>query len=226
MLTDLHGYSERTSTSSRESLSELVKTHNNLIRPIVDFYRGRVVKGLGDAFLCVFESATDAAVCAIAIQIVIQEFNKMQKEPSKKLSIRIMLNSGDVTLDSGDIYGDAVNIVSRMEKLPHFKDGGVGMSESTYLLVNRQEIKADSIGEHSFKGIVHPVKVYKLPLERQNLTELPTRLLDLVQNIASGRGFINHESKKILRHGFSKKFTALLIILIIKRFQIFTFYSK
>jgi class 3 adenylate cyclase len=199
MLTDLKGFTARSSSSSRESISDFVKTHNALIRPIVDFYRGRVVKGLGDAFLCVFDSATDAAICSIAITIVIHEFNKMQKSGAEKLNIRILLNSGDVTLDQGDIYGDAVNVLSRMEKLPAFEAGGIGISESTYLLMNRQEISAEFLGEHTFKGISHPVKVYRLPLEKQKLSELPTRLLELVQNIAAGKKVLayNKAAKKL-----------------------------
>lgn len=187
LLTDLRGYSEKSANSSRSEIADLVKTHNRLLRPVIDFYRGRVVKGLGDSFLCVFESATDASMCAIAVQVIVQEYNKNICDSESRLAIRVMINSGDVTIDDGDIYGEAVNIVSAMEKLPEFKEGGIGLSESTYLLMNRQEILAEAIGEFSLKGNSGVARVYRVCLEKQNLKELPTKLLSLVQQLSQGK---------------------------------------
>lgn len=205
MLTDLQGYSERSADSSRTDLVQLVQTHNNLIRPIIDFFRGKVVKTMGDAFLCIFESATDAASCALAIQHILSEYNKAQVDPHKHLHIRIIINSGDVTLDKDDIYGEPVNIVARMEKLPDFNEGGIGISESTYLLMNRKEIQADFIGEHTFKGVSNPIKVYRLLLDKQKLNQLPDNLNELINQVLKGKSGLRLSS-----NGHKKSSNALL----------------
>jgi len=185
MITDIQGFSQKSATSSREALLELIKTHNNLLKPIIGFYHGKIVKAMGDSFLCTFESATDAAVAATAIQMTVVEYNKQQRNEDLLLNIRIMICSGDVSIEKGDVFGEAVNTVSRMEKMPEFAQGGIGISESTYLLVNRQEILAESLGEQQFKGIGHPIKVYRLSLDKQKLTQLPTKLLDLVRQVTT-----------------------------------------
>ena len=86
MITDIQGYSKLSTSSSRKELLKVIQTHNKLLKPVIEFYKGSVIKSLGDSLLCRFESATDAAVCAIAIQIIIQEYNKYQEEEDKKLS--------------------------------------------------------------------------------------------------------------------------------------------
>ncbi|OFZ19231.1 MAG: hypothetical protein A2X94_05555 [Bdellovibrionales bacterium GWB1_55_8] len=186
MITDLKGYSQKSASSSRTDLVALVKTHTNLLAPVIEFYRGTIVKSMGDSFLCYFDSATDATVCAIAIQVLVKEFNKQQMKEDSRLTIRAVVSSGDVALTKGDIYGEAVNLAARMEKLPELSQGGISISESTWLLVNQQEIVAEFIGEREFKGISRPIKVYSVPLEKQKLSQLPTRLLNLVERVASG----------------------------------------
>jgi class 3 adenylate cyclase len=187
MITDLQGYSTKSAEATRSELISLVQAHNNLLRPVIDFYKGTIIKSLGDSFLCTFESATDAAVCAIAIQIVTREYNQRMRIKDGGLKIRVAVSTGDVSIEEGDIFGEAVNLASRMEKIPEISDGGIAMNEATYLLVNQQEIHAESIGEHQFKGISQPVRVYLLDLRKQKLDKLPTRLLELVSLVADGK---------------------------------------
>lgn len=187
MLTDLQGYSTKSASSSRSELMSLVQTHNNLLKPVIDFYNGTIVKSLGDSFLCTFESATDAAVCAIAIQIITKEYNRRLPSKDGSLIVRVAVSSGDVSIEDGDIFGEAVNLAARMEKLEEIANGGIALNEATYLLVNRQEIHAEMVGEHSFKGISQPVKVYRLDLDKQKLDQLPTRLLELVRLVVEGK---------------------------------------
>ena len=64
MITDLQGYSSKSAAASRAELIQLVQTHNNLLRPVIEFYHGTIIKSLGDSFLCTFESATDGVAMA------------------------------------------------------------------------------------------------------------------------------------------------------------------
>lgn len=187
LLTDMQGYTDASSFSSREEIIQLIRRHNQLMLPIVDFYGGKVVKSIGDALLCTFESATDAVVCAIVIQIMLKEFNAKAEE-AKRLSLRVVINTGDVSLEKNDIFGEAVNVTARMEGLPCFPGGSIGISEATYLLMNRNEIVAEKIGPQTLKGIPEPVTVYSIPLEKQKLDRLPARLLQLVEKVVSSDG--------------------------------------
>jgi len=185
MLTDIQGYSDATAAASRDELVRLLRNHNRLMIPVIRFHGGTIIKQIGDAFLVTFPSATDAAVCAIMIQLMLREFNRRQRDETRQLQLRVVINTGDVTLQDGDIFGDAVNVTARLEALPCFPGGSIGISESTFLLMNQNEIVAELIGPQQLKGIPNPVNVYRIPLDRQRLNELPTRLLDLVEFVVA-----------------------------------------
>jgi len=181
MMTDIQGYTDASSGSSREEIINLIRRHNQLMVPVITFYGGKIIKSIGDAFLCTFYSATDAVVCSIIIQLLLKEYNDKQAEKTKKMNLRVVINTGDVTLEKNDIYGDAVNVTARMEGLPCFPGGTIGISESTYLLMNRNEIVADKIGPQTLKGIPDPITVYKIPSEKQKITSIPLKLSQIVE---------------------------------------------
>ena len=181
MMTDIQGYTDKSSGSSRDEIIGLIRRHNQLMIPIIEFYGGTVIKSIGDAFLCTFQSATDAVVCSIIIQLVLKEFNEKQEDVSHKMKLRVVINTGDVSLEQSDIYGEAVNVTARMEGLPCFPGGSIGISASTYLLMNRNEIVATKVGAKKLKGIPEKVTVYKVPLDKQKLSSIPARLLELVE---------------------------------------------
>jgi len=185
MMTDMQGYTSKSSNSSRVEIVEMIRNHNKLMVPIIEFYGGNIVKTIGDAFLVTFESATDAVVCSIVIQLMINEYNNGKNEEESKLFLRVVINTGDVSIENNDVYGNAVNITSRMENLECFPGGSIGISESTYLLLNRSEIFAEKIGEFELKGIPYAVTVYSIPLQKQNITTIPTKLLKLVNKMSS-----------------------------------------
>jgi len=112
---------------------------------------------------------------------VLREYNNKQMDLGRRMNLRVVINTGDVSIENNDIYGEAVNVTARMEGLPCFPGGSIGVSESTYLLMNRNEIVAEKIGPQQLKGIPEPVTVFGVPLERQKLTTIPGRLLQLVE---------------------------------------------
>lgn len=187
MMTDIQGYTNTSSGCSREEIVELIRRHNKLMVPVIQFYGGTIIKSIGDAFLCTFPSATDAVVCAIIIQLMLREYNNKQKDESRKLNLRVVINTGDVSIEEKDIYGEAVNVTARIEGLECFPGGSIGISESTHLLMNRNEIIAERIGPQTLKGIPEPVTVYRVPLEKQKLTSIPAKLSELVERAVSGK---------------------------------------
>ncbi len=187
MMTDIQGYTNTSSSCSREEIVELIRRHNKLMVPVIQFYGGTIIKSIGDAFLCTFPSATDAVVCAIIIQLMLREYNNKQKDEGRKLNLRVVINTGDVSIENNDIYGEAVNVTARIEGLECFPGGSIGISESTHLLMNRNEIVAEKIGPQQLKGIPEPVTVYRVPLEKQKLTSIPAKLSELVERAVSGK---------------------------------------
>lgn len=209
MMTDIQGYSSASASSSRDEILNLIHRHNQLMQPVIHFYGGKVIKSIGDAFLVVFSSATDAVVCAIIIQLILREYNAKMQNKSLTLNLRVVINTGDVSLDNNDIYGDAVNITARMEGLECFPGNTIGISEATYLLMNRNEIVAEEIGPKEMKGIPYPVTVFLVPLEKQKLTAIPTKLLELVERSVNANANQSSRSTADLTE-WSKAITSFL----------------
>ncbi len=184
MLTDMQGYTVTSSSSSRQEIIEMIQNHNKLMMPIFDFYGGSIIKTIGDAFLVTFESATDAVVCGIVIQLILKEYNQNLQEDQTVLNLRVVINTGDVALEQNDIYGEGVNITARMESLDCMEAGMIGISLSTQLLLNRNEIFSELLGEFDLKGIPYPVQIYNVPIDRQNIATVPVRLLKIAEKIA------------------------------------------
>lgn len=160
MLTDIKGFTSKTAGFSRAQTQELLVKHRELVLPVILKFRGRLVKTIGDAFLAAFDSPTDAVICGVEIQDVLKEHNA-GKSQDEWIEIRIAINSGEVAIhEDGDIYGDAVNITSRLESIA--EAGEVFFTEAVYLSMNKKEVPSSEIGYRQFKGIAEKIKVYRV----------------------------------------------------------------
>ncbi len=160
MLTDIVGYTALTQHDEANAL-RLLEEHRQIVRPLLLGHSGREVKTIGDAFLVEFGNALDATRCAVAIQRSMHERNT--RNPGSKLELRIGLHVGDVEVQGGDIYGDAVNIVSRVE--PMAEPGGVCVSGDVYNQVrNKLDLSLEPLGSPSLKNIEFPVPLYRIEL--------------------------------------------------------------
>jgi len=159
LFSDIKGFTNLTSTTSRENLSNLLKQHEYLLTPIVENFGGRVVKMIGDALLAVFESPTNAIHCAIMMQLTLKEESEREKN-QVPIHIRISLNTGEVELKDNDVYGEAVNVASRLEKITGVDE--IYFTESVFLSMNRNEVGVEKIGYRQFKGVPHEVKIYRV----------------------------------------------------------------
>lgn len=159
VFTDIKGFTERTSHSDRESVSRLLAKHEELLLPLVKKYDGILIKTIGDAFLLSFASPTNAVLCSVMMQEKLKDFNATVVE-AEKIEIRIAMNTGEVIMRDGDVYGEPVNVAARIESLTEANE--VWFSESTYLAMNRQEVPTSLIGEYRLKGIPEAVRVYRV----------------------------------------------------------------
>ncbi|HEY5720218.1 MAG TPA: adenylate/guanylate cyclase domain-containing protein, partial [Gammaproteobacteria bacterium] len=150
MFTDIQGYTARTSAQSRDATLQLLKRHRDLLLPVLARYGGRLVKGIGDAFLVTFDSPTDAVLAGIAVQETLAAHNAGVPD-AQQLRIRVAIHTGEVLLAEDDVYGEAVNIAARIEGIA--EPGEVYFTEATYLSMNRAEVPSAEIGYRILKGI-------------------------------------------------------------------------
>jgi len=159
MFTDIKGFTSRTSNQSRAEINKLLELHDKLIRPVLSRFKGKVIKTMGDAFLVTFKSPTNAVLCGIKIQEVLNKHNAKCPEDDQ-LNIRIAINTGEVNIRGNDVFGEAVNIAARIEGIA--EAGEIYFTESVYLSMNKREIPSAEIGHRYLKGIPHEIKVYKV----------------------------------------------------------------
>ena len=162
MKTDIKGFSNRVGLLSDLELSTLLSEHKLFIKNKVGENNGTVIKGEGDAFWIVFDSATKAVQSAISIQNELREEGVGKKE-NARLSIRISITLGDIIEKDKDIFGEAVNLCSRIESITPSDE--IYLSNSTFLALRKKNIKTSYIGEYEFKGFSNKEKIYKVFLK-------------------------------------------------------------
>src|SRR3989339_885593 len=97
MLTDIKGFTSKTASFSRTQVLEMIKKHEELVLPVIRKFKGTLVKTIGDAFLVTFDSPTDAVLCGVEIQNVLEKHNDMVAEEDQ-LEVRVAVNSGEFTI--------------------------------------------------------------------------------------------------------------------------------
>ena len=161
MFTDLVGYVALSQRNEALAL-ELLKEHQELLRPLFTQHHGTEIKTIGDAFLVEFGSAVEAARCAVDIQKALTAYTSVVT-PERRIQVRIGLHVGDVVYEEGDVLGDGVNIASRIERLA--EPGGICLSEDVaHQVRNKIDGSLEQLGERKLKGIAEPVTVYRLVL--------------------------------------------------------------
>src|SRR5262245_2084443 len=161
VITDVKGYTERQSRSSRKEIEDALHRHRDLLAPIFRAFGGRVVKTMGDAFLVAFESPTDAVHASVQVQKALAAENERLASPAEATQVRIAVSTGEVSEDhDGDVFGEPVNVAARMQSIA--EPGTVYLTETTFLSMNRNEIPALEVGHRVFKGIPDEVKVFRI----------------------------------------------------------------
>jgi adenylate cyclase len=160
VFTDIKGFTARTSQQTWEENRRMLRLHDALLMPVFRAFAGRMVKTLGDAFLVVFESPTQAVLCGVAIQDRLWDYNRRVGE-AEQIHVRVAINMGEVRLEKGDVFGEPVNIAARVEALADA--GEVLFTEAVHLAMNKAEVPAEDRGEHELKGIPEKVRVWRVP---------------------------------------------------------------
>lgn len=164
LFADIVGYTAMMQSDEQNSMHRL-RQYQSILTEKVHDYEGEVVKNYGDGSLCIFSSVLSAVQCAKEVQLVLQE------EP--KVPLRIGIHLGDVMYESNDIYGNAINIASRIESMG--VPGSILMSHEIYKkLKNQTALNFTALGSFDFKNVEEPMQVYALSNEGLTVPDVNT----------------------------------------------------
>ncbi len=159
---DVVGYSRLMELDETGTLAALKSHREDIINPSIAEHHGRVVKLMGDGILAEFASVVDAMQCAAQIQTGLAKKNASVPD-EMQMEWRVGINVGDVIVEGDDIYGDGINIASRLEGLA--EPGGICISRDVFTQVkNKVDLGFESMGEQIVKNIAEPVIVFRVEL--------------------------------------------------------------
>ncbi|MEP7107970.1 MAG: adenylate/guanylate cyclase domain-containing protein [Ferruginibacter sp.] len=154
MFTDIVGYTAM--MQQHESLALIkLNRYKEALKLKVEEFQGEIIQYFGDGGLVIFNNSKDAVNCAAALQ---EDF---QEEP--QVPVRIGIHLGDIIYKEGNIFGDCVNITSRIESMGI--PGAVLISESVQQQIkNKPEFKLTSLGNFEFKNVDEPMEIFALAI--------------------------------------------------------------
>ena len=166
MFTDIVGYS-RLMNSDESKAMKLLDEHDKIAENCFKDYNGRLIKKIGDADFVEFSSALDAVKCAIKIQETLGQRNSSCENSFDEIHVRIGIHVGDIIEKGDDIFGDGVNIASRIVSVA---DGGeICISkEANASIQGQKEILSASIGSHNLKNIVESWDLYRIFVDKDD----------------------------------------------------------
>jgi len=200
MFTDLVGFTSLSQRNEPLALS-LLEEHKDILRPVFAQYNGSEVKTIGDAFLVEFASTLDALNCAFEIQRSMRELNQ-DRQPERKIILRIGIHLGDVIHDKGDVFGDAVNIASRIQPLA--MPGGICITQQVFDQVqNKFEFPLIPLGKHELKNLELPLGIYAvaLPWEGVSRRQPENAAVGIHHGIAQATGEEGEERTRSVHSG-------------------------
>src|SRR3984893_2220724 len=161
MFPDMVGYSALSQRDDKLGL-ELLEEHRQLLREIFPRFNGSEIKTIGDAFLIEFHSALEAAQCAIEIQRALAKRNH-DVTSDRRIELKIGIHIGDVVHRGGDVYGDGVNIASRIEPLAGA--GGICVSMDVERQIrNAMEARLEKLAPTELKNISVAMDLFRIVL--------------------------------------------------------------
>ncbi len=173
---DAVGYSRLVRKDETSTLAALKAHREELIEPKLAQYHGRVVKLMGDGLLAEFPSVVEAVQSAVEIQHTMLG-NITDIPDDRRITYRVGINVGDIVVESDDIYGDGVNVASRLEGLA--EPGGICVARNVFDQVkDKLDLTFEHMGEKTVKNIAEPVTVYRVVLD-DKAAELVTPLLSI-----------------------------------------------
>jgi TolB-like protein/Tfp pilus assembly protein PilF len=152
LFADMTGY-----TALMQENEQLARLKRKRLKDVLDStivqFNGKILQNYGDGSLSIFSSAIDSVRSAISIQ------GQLQQEP--RVALRIGIHTGDVTIEDEAIYGDGVNMASRIESMA--VPGGIFISEKVFDEIKNQEnIITREMGYFELKNVKQPIRIFAI----------------------------------------------------------------
>ena len=199
MFTDIVGYTALMGKDTAKAL-ELVRVSKEIQKPLVEKHNGKWLKEMGDGAMAQFSTALDAVNCSIEIQEIAR--GKLDAK------LRIGIHLGDVTVEEDDVYGDGVNVASRLESIAD--PGGIYISDAIQKAIQGQtDVQAKYLGEVKLKNVAYGVRTYAL-----QGVGLPVPDTKEGEEL-SGRFLAELQRRGVIRAGATYVVLLLLLILLV-----------
>ena len=157
---DISGYSRLMQIDEEGTHNRVKRIERDLIEPSINEHHGKLVKTTGDGFIAVFDSPVEAVRCSIVIQQNLVGRNASLPK-HHWIEYRIGVNLGDVIIEADDVYGDGVNIATRLEGIAY--PGQVYISGGIYEQIKHKLVCGyEALGDRKVKNITEPVRVYRV----------------------------------------------------------------
>src|SRR5205807_9648973 len=157
---DISGYSRLMQIDEEGTHGRVKRIERDLIEPSIAEHHGKLVKTTGDGFIAIFDSPVEAVRCSIVIQQNLVGRNASIPK-HHWIEYRIGVNLGDVIIETDDVYGDGVNVASRLEGIAD--PGQVYISGGIYEQIKHKLVCGyESLGDRKVKNITDPVRVYRV----------------------------------------------------------------
>jgi pentatricopeptide repeat protein len=155
MFTDIVGYTTLMGKDEHNAFN-LLRKNRQIQQPIIKQFNGTWIKELGDGILASFSTVTDAVQCAISIR------RSCLNIPELKLRIGIHL--GEVIFENNDVFGDGVNIASRLQSIAPVD--GIWVSESVHNNIsNKRGFSSRFVREENLKNVKEPIRIYEVDMD-------------------------------------------------------------
>ncbi|SFI22463.1 SUMF1/EgtB/PvdO family nonheme iron enzyme [Bradyrhizobium sp. cf659] len=157
---DIASYSRLMQADEEGTHVRVKRIERDLIEPSIVEHHGSLVKTTGDGFIAIFDSPVEAVRCSIVIQQNLIGRNASLPKHSR-IEYRIGVNLGDVIIEPDDVYGDGVNIATRIEGIA--EPGQVYISGAIYEQIKHKVVCGyEALGDRKVKNITDPVRIYRV----------------------------------------------------------------
>jgi adenylate cyclase len=162
---DVVGYARLMERDESRTLAMLTEHRTKRLEPALVRHDGRLVKLIGDGALVEFASVVDALNAAIEFQRAMLAAN-LDRGDDERISFRIGVHVGDVIIEGDDLYGDGINVASRLEGQAQ-PDGILISGSARDAVLNRVRAEFRDLGRLPLKNIERPVQAFQVIFDRE-----------------------------------------------------------